>query len=108
MEEESFEDPEIAADVNAAFVAIKVDREERPDIDAVYMAAVQAVTGGGGWPMTVFLAEDRRPFFGGTYFPPRDDPRGGTGFLSVLRRVVEVWKGERAALGKSLDDSSRC
>jgi uncharacterized protein len=104
MEEESFEDLEIAGYLNTHFVAIKVDREERPDIDAVYMAAVQAVSGNGGWPMTVFLAEDRRPFFGGTYFPPRDDPaRGGMGFLSLLRRVVTVWGGERQALAESLD-----
>src|SRR5262249_43629120 len=82
MEEESFEDEEIAAEMNAEYVAIKVDRERRPDVDGVYMAAVQAMSGNGGWPMTVWLTPDRRPFYGGTYFPPRDGERGvRTGFL---------------------------
>ena len=76
MEEESFEDEEIARVLNESYVAIKVDREERPDVDAVYMNAVQALTGSGGWPMTVWLTPDRKPFFGGTYFPPRDGDRG--------------------------------
>ncbi|MFL5940909.1 MAG: DUF255 domain-containing protein, partial [Gaiellaceae bacterium] len=71
MAHESFEDPETAAQLNAGFVAIKVDREERPDIDAVYMAATQAMTGSGGWPMTVFTTPTGEPFFCGTYFPPR-------------------------------------
>src|SRR5918998_5898697 len=75
MAHESFEDPGVAGVMNELFVNIKVDREERPDVDAVYMEAVQAMTGQGGWPMTVFLAPDRRPFFGGTYFPPT--ARGG-------------------------------
>src|SRR3954453_14262076 len=70
MEHESFEDPATAAVMNERFVNIKVDREERPDVDAVYMEAVQALTGSGGWPMTVFLDHDGRPFYGGTYFPP--------------------------------------
>ena len=76
MEEESFEDEEIAAFMNANYISIKVDREERPDVDAVYMAAVQALTGSGGWPMSVWLTPEREPFFGGTYFPPRDGARG--------------------------------
>ena len=76
MEEESFEDLEIARLLNEHFVPIKVDREERPDVDAVYMTAVQALTGHGGWPMSVWLDADRRPFFGGTYFPPHDGDRG--------------------------------
>ncbi len=75
MERESFEDPAIAGLMNENFVCIKVDREERPDIDSIYMAAVQAMTGQGGWPMTVFLTPDGEPFYGGTYFPPND--RGG-------------------------------
>ncbi|MCB0386557.1 MAG: thioredoxin domain-containing protein, partial [Bdellovibrionales bacterium] len=70
MEEESFEDEGIARFLNENFVAIKLDREERPDIDAVYMAAVQAMTGSGGWPLNVWLTHDKKPFFGGTYFPP--------------------------------------
>ncbi len=85
MAHESFEDPAIADLLNASFVSIKVDREERPDVDAVYMEAVQALTGSGGWPMSVFLMPDGRPFFGGTYFPP-DDRRGTPSFPTVLRR----------------------
>jgi uncharacterized protein YyaL (SSP411 family) len=93
MAEESFEDPEIAAFLNAHFVAIKVDREERPDVDAIYMAATQALTGGGGWPMSVWLDHDRRPFLAGTYFPPRDGERGDLrGLLSILRDVEEAWR----------------
>ena len=72
MEEESFEDEEIARVLNENFVAIKVDREERPDVDAIYMSAVQALTGGGGWPLNVFLTPERKPFYGGTYYPARD------------------------------------
>lgn len=93
MEEESFEDSEIAAYLNAHFVAIKVDREERPDIDAIYMQAVLAQTGSGGWPMTVMLTADGRPFFGGTYFPPRDGDRGmRLGFLSLLKETKTVFE----------------
>jgi uncharacterized protein YyaL (SSP411 family) len=93
MEEESFEDDEIAVYLNAHYVAIKVDREERPDIDAVYMNAVQLMTqGGGGWPMTVWLTPDRRPFYAGTYFPPRAGVRGQRiGFLELLTRLAEVY-----------------
>src|SRR5579875_2972754 len=72
MEHESFENPDIARLINELFVNIKVDREERPDIDQIYMAAVQAMTGSGGWPLTVFLTPDGLPFYGGTYFPPTD------------------------------------
>jgi uncharacterized protein YyaL (SSP411 family) len=92
MEEESFEDLEIAAFINANYVAIKVDREERPDIDAVYMSAVQMLTGGGGWPMTTWLTPDRQPFYGGTYFPPRDGDRGArAGFLTVLTELRRIY-----------------
>src|SRR4249920_2327174 len=79
MAHESFENPAIAELMNDKFVNVKVDREERPDVDAVYMHAVQAMTGSGGWPMTVFLDHEGRPFFGGTYFPP-DDRQGMPGF----------------------------
>ena len=72
MERESFENPDIAALMNEHFVNIKVDREERPDLDQIYMSAVQAMTGHGGWPMSVFLTPDLKPFYGGTYFPPTD------------------------------------
>jgi uncharacterized protein YyaL (SSP411 family) len=91
MERESFEDPEIARVLNERFVPIKVDREERPDVDAVYMTAVQLLTGGGGWPMSVWLTPDKEPFFGGTYFPPRDGPHGLRGFPGILQEIAEVY-----------------
>jgi uncharacterized protein len=95
MERESFEDAATAADLNAHFVAIKVDREERPDLDQLYMGAVQAMTGGGGWPMSVFLTPDGRPFYGGTYFP--DTPRHGMpSFRQVLEGVRRAWTTQRA------------
>ncbi len=84
MERESFEDEATAAALNAGFVAIKVDREERPDLDQLYMGAVQTMTGGGGWPMSVFLTPDGRPFYGGTYFP--DTPRHG---MPSFRQVLD-------------------
>ena len=102
MERESFEDEEIAAYLNAHFVAIKVDREDRPDVDAIYMAAVQAMTRQGGWPLTAFLTHDRKPFFGGTYFPP-EDRYGRPGFPSILRRIVEVWTERRDDVTESAD-----
>ncbi|HEY6319803.1 MAG TPA: thioredoxin domain-containing protein [Acidimicrobiia bacterium] len=97
MAHESFEDPEVAAVMNARFVSVKVDREERPDVDAVYMQAVQALTGGGGWPMTVFLDPEGTPFFGGTYFP-RQDRHGLIGFPRLLERVDEAWQANRGDL----------
>ena len=95
MERESFESPAIAALMNEHFVSIKVDREERPDLDDVYMAAVQAMTGSGGWPMSVFLTPDLRPFFGGTYFPP-EDRHGMAGFPRVLAAVADAYRTRRA------------
>ncbi len=95
MERESFEDPATAAFLNEHFVAIKVDREERPDLDAVYMDAVQALTGAGGWPMSVFLAPDGRPFYGGTYFP-NTRRHGLPSFLDVLAGVADAWRERRA------------
>jgi hypothetical protein len=97
MAHESFEDPEVAADMNARFVNVKVDREERPDVDAIYMQAVQALTGHGGWPMTVFLDHDGRPFFGGTYYP-KDDRQGMPGFRRVLEAVSDAWDSRRGPL----------
>ena len=92
MEHESFEDLEIASYLNEHFISIKVDREERPDIDAVYMTAVQLLSGGGGWPMTVILTPEKQPFFAGTYFPARDgERRGMIGFLTLLKRINEAW-----------------
>ena len=95
MERESFEDPNVAALMNRSFVSIKVDREERPDLDSIYMQAVQALTGQGGWPMTVFLKPSGEPFYGGTYFPPED--RGQMpGFPRLLRAMDEVYRTRRS------------
>jgi uncharacterized protein YyaL (SSP411 family) len=102
MEHESFENPEIAKLMNDNFVNIKVDREERPDIDQVYMTFVQATTGSGGWPMTAFLTPDLKPFFGGTYFPPRDK-WGQPGLTRVLNKIVEAWKSDRERIVASSD-----
>ena len=95
MEHESFEDAEIARYLNQHFVCIKVDREERPDLDHIYMTAVQLLTGRGGWPMSVFLTPSLKPFYGGTYWPPRES-RGMAGFLQVLSAVVDAWTKRRA------------
>lgn len=94
MEHESFEDPEIAEIMNEHFVAIKVDREERPDLDDIYMRSVQMMTGHGGWPMTVFLTPDLKPFYGGTYFPPQDR-HGLPSFRRVLLSVAKTWVEKR-------------
>src|ERR1700741_1239216 len=96
MERESFENEQIAALMNDLFVSIKVDREERPDLDEIYMNAVQLLTGRGGWPMTVFLTPEGKPFYGGTYFPP-EDRQGMPGFLRVLAAVVDAWQNRREA-----------
>jgi uncharacterized protein YyaL (SSP411 family) len=98
MERESFENEDIAALMNQYFVSIKVDREERPDIDGIYMQAVQAMTGQGGWPMTIFLTPDGRPFYGGTYFPPRDRHYGREvmpGFPRLLQSMAEAYADHR-------------
>ena len=100
MEHESFEDPGTAAQMNELFVNVKVDREERPDLDAIYMDAVVALTGHGGWPMTVFLTPGGEPFFGGTYFPPA--PRHGLpSFRQVLDAVASAYRERRADVGRS-------
>jgi uncharacterized protein YyaL (SSP411 family) len=102
MERESFENPDIAGLMNDLFVNIKVDREERPDLDGIYMQAVQALTGHGGWPMTVFLTPDGVPFYGGTYFPPED--RGQhPGFPRVLHGVAEAYRARRADVDKNAE-----
>ncbi|KAG6417842.1 hypothetical protein SASPL_120037 [Salvia splendens] len=100
MEVESFEDEEVAKLLNDWFVSIKVDREERPDVDKVYMTYVQALYGGGGWPLSVFLSPDLKPLMGGTYFPP-DDKYGRPGFKSILRKVKEAWDTKNEILVKS-------
>ena len=94
MEHESFENAEIAALLNESFVSIKVDREERPDLDQIYMNAVQMLTGRGGWPMSVFLTPELKPFYGGTYWPPHSS-RGMPGFDQILAAVVDAWKNRR-------------
>jgi uncharacterized protein YyaL (SSP411 family) len=98
MERESFENVEIASFMNAHFVPVKVDREERPDLDSIYMQAVQAITHQGGWPMTMFLTPDGRPFYGGTYFPPRDRQYGSQvmpGFPHVMQNIIQVYEQQR-------------
>ena len=102
MEHESFENPTIAKLMNDNFVSIKVDREERPDVDQVYMTFVEATTGSGGWPMTVFLTPDLKPFFGGTYFPPRDK-WGQPGLVRVLNKVAQAWKSDREHITANSD-----
>src|SRR5690606_22095370 len=97
MARESFEDEATAALMNAHFVSVKVDREERPDVDELYMQATLAMHGQGGWPMTAFLTPEREPFFAGTYFPP--EPRGGMpSFRQVLTHVADRWRDDRATL----------
>ena len=97
MERESFENDTVAAEMNRQFICIKVDREERPDLDALYMTAVTALTGRGGWPMSVFLTPDQRPFFGGTYYPPRR-LSGMPAFMDVLTALSDAWTtGARSA-----------
>src|SRR4051794_41404933 len=94
MAHESFEHDDVAAVLNRDFVAVKVDREERPDVDAVYMTATQAMTGQGGWPMTVFATPDGEPFFCGTYFPRAH-------FLRLLAGVQQTWRGQRGPGGEA-------
>ena len=94
MAHESFENPDIAALMNELFVCIKVDREERPDIDALYMQATLGLSGSGGWPMTVFLTPDGKPFFAGTYFPP-EARQGMPGFPELLRHVANAYRSRR-------------
>ncbi|MCK9494700.1 MAG: thioredoxin domain-containing protein [Dehalococcoidia bacterium] len=103
MAHESFEDEAIAAQMNEGFVNIKVDREERPDVDSVYMTFTQAMSGSGGWPMTVFLTPDLEPFYAGTYFPP-DDRYGRPGFPKLLEGVSRAWRENRASVVESAQD----
>jgi hypothetical protein len=100
MERESFEDERIAERLNRDFVPIKVDREERPDVDDVYMTAVQTMTGSGGWPLSLFLTPEGKPFYGGTYYPP-DDRYGRPGFPTVLAAIADAWKMRRSELEAS-------
>jgi uncharacterized protein YyaL (SSP411 family) len=103
MAHESFEDEEIASLMNAAFVNIKVDREERPDIDSVYMSVCQRLTGSGGWPLTLLLTPDKKPFFAGTYFP-KDNRHGQIGMRHLITNIDSLWKNKQADLIKSADE----
>src|SRR6516164_9661446 len=102
MERESFEDEAIARLMNEDFVPIKVDREERPDLDQIYMDAVQVLTGRGGWPLTVFLTPDCKPFYGGTYFPP-EDRHGIPGFPRVLAAVADAYRNRPSDVQQNVD-----
>ncbi len=106
MAHESFEDPATAAMMNAHFINIKVDREERPDLDSIYMSFVVATTGQGGWPMSVFLTPEAKPFYGGTYFPPTRR-HNLPAFREVLETVARLWKEDRARLILSGEDLAR-
>lgn len=103
MERESFENEEVGEIMNKHYINIKVDREERPDVDKVYMNFVQASTGGGGWPMSVFLTPSLKPIFGGTYFPPEDMMYGRPGFKSILLNIARQWDTKRDQLIESGD-----
>src|SRR5207237_9394123 len=102
MERQSFENETIAAEMNQRFINIKVDREERPDVDQLYMLAVQVLTRQGGWPMSVFLTPDLRPFYGGTYFPPIDS-YGRPGFPTLLRAIEDAYRNRPDDVRKSAD-----
>src|SRR5512143_2395931 len=102
MEKESFEDTEVASVLNRDYVPIKLDREERPDIDQLYMAASQALSGSGGWPLNVVLTPDRKPFFAMTYVP-RDSRFGSPGLLDILAGIAGMWKEDREKLTTSAD-----
>src|SRR5204862_2227143 len=102
MAHESFENEDVAAIMNREFVNIKVDREERPDVDRVYMTFVQATTGSGGWPMSVWLTPELKPFYGGTYFPP-SARWGRPGFVEILQHVARVWRTDRAKVTESAE-----
>jgi uncharacterized protein len=95
IDRESYENPQLAALINQLFIPVKVDRDERPDVDARYQAAISAISGQGGWPLTGFLLPDGRPFFGGTYFPP-DDAMGRPGFRRILEAVAAGYRNRRA------------
>ena len=106
MEHESFSDREVAALLNEHFISIKVDREERPDIDKVYMTVVQALTGSGGWPMTIIMAPDKKPFFAGTYLPKKAR-WGRPGLMELLPKITELWQNERKKVITSANQITR-
>src|SRR6266852_8658318 len=100
MDRESYENPEVAQIINEHFIAVKVDRDERHDVDSRYQAAVSAISGQGGWPLTAFLTPDGKPFYGGTYFPP-EDQMGRPGFRRVLLAVADSYRNKRAELERA-------
>jgi len=103
MAHESFEDADVAALLNKDFIAIKVDREERPDIDSIYMSVCQMMTGQGGWPLTVIITPEKKPFFAGTYFP-KEARSGMNGLLDLLPRITQLWQEKRSDLTASADE----
>ena len=102
MAHESFEDPDVAKLLNEVFVSIKVDREERPDIDSIYMSVCQIMTGSGGWPLTIFMTPDKKPFFAGTYFP-KENRFGRIGIIELINRVKNLWNSEKDEILRSAD-----
>ena len=102
MAHECFEDAEVAALMNALYVNVKVDREERPDIDQIYMAALAAMGEQGGWPLTMFLTPEAKPFWGGTYFP-KHSRYGRPGFVDVLQSIARVWNEDRGRVEQNVD-----
>ena len=106
MAHESFQDEEVASVLNQHFIAIKVDKEERPDIDSVYMSVCYLLTGSGGWPASIFLTPEQKPFFAGTYFPKRS-AYGRIGFLDLLRAINKKWEQDRESLEQSAEKSNR-
>ena len=106
IDRESYENPEIAAMINQLYIPVKVDRDERPDVDARYQSAISAISGQGGWPLTAFLTPDGKPFFGGTYFPP-EDAMGRPGFKRILLAIAEAFKSRRTEVDNSAEPSKR-
>src|SRR5919204_1225070 len=103
MDRESYDNPEIAQIINEHFIAVKVDRDERPDVDSRYQAAISAISGQGGWPLTGFLTPDGKPFYGGTYFPP-DDHYGRPGFKKVLLAIAEAYRDKHGDVTQSAEN----
>ena len=102
MAHESFEDPDVAKLLNEVFVSIKVDREERPDIDGIYLSVCQIMTGQGGWPLTIFMTPDKKPFFAGTYFP-KENRFGRIGIIELIKKVKDLWNTQKGELLRSAD-----
>ncbi len=106
MAHESFEDEEVARLLNQSFVSIKVDREERPDIDQVYMSVCQALTGRGGWPLSIFMTPEAKPFFAGTYFP-KTSRLGMSGFTELLTQIAALWQRDRGRIFQAAEQTTQ-